>query len=121
MELGWRVSLAQQDKIDILTWQDDEYIRIQVRSSTIRTGDRRKPHYGFHNTFGSKEKHFPKITDYDIVCYVAIELRKCIFKSIQEIDSKKIRVKPEEFKKENIEFLTFEKSLETFRNRRCYG
>ena len=31
LSLGWRVSMCQQDKVDLVAWKEDEYIRIQVR------------------------------------------------------------------------------------------
>jgi len=27
LEQGWRVSLAQQDKVDLVAWRDDKFLR----------------------------------------------------------------------------------------------
>ena len=36
LELGWKVSMAQQDSVDLIAWKDDQYLRVQVKSSTLR-------------------------------------------------------------------------------------
>lgn len=36
LELGWKVSMAQQDSVDLLAWKDDQYLRVQVKSASLR-------------------------------------------------------------------------------------
>ena len=34
LELGWKVSMAQQDSVDLIAWKDDQYLRVQVKSAS---------------------------------------------------------------------------------------
>ena len=116
LSLGWRVSLAQQDKVDLVAWKDDEYIRIQVKTAKMSTYEaRRSPSYHFQLASGCKNKVLPSERDYDILCCVGFDHRKALFLPIQQLHQKTKRMSPQLFDAPKAELHSFNKALATVR------
>ena len=116
LSLGWRVSLCQQDKVDLLAWKDNEYIRIQVKTARLSgEKDARAPVYHFQFGSGQKNKILPNEKDYDILCCVGLEHRKAVFMSIQQVQQKSKRMSPQLFDAPKAELHSFNKALAAVR------
>lgn len=119
LSLGWRVSLAQQDKVDLVAWKDDEYIRIQVKAAKMSLEkNRRTPSYHFQIGSGCKTKTVPNERDYDILCCVGYDHRKALFLPIQQVQQKSKRLSPQLFDAPKAELHSFNKALATVRANR---
>jgi hypothetical protein len=71
--LGWRVSMAQQDRVDLVAWNEThDFIRVQAKTANL-LGDKdgRSPRHHFQMGHGCKTKHLPKPSDYDVLCLVS--------------------------------------------------
>jgi len=81
--LGWRVSMAQQDRVDLVAWRDNEiFIRVQAKAANLLGyKDGRSPRHHFQLGHGCKTKHLPKPSDYDVLCLVSPNARRCLFMS----------------------------------------
>jgi len=119
LSLGWRVSMAQQDKVDLVAWKDDEYIRIQVKTAKMAIGKgKRNPSYHFQLASGCKNKVLPSEKDYDILCCVGYDHRKALFVPIKQMHQKTKRMSPQLFDDPKAELHSFNKALATVRANR---
>jgi len=51
LEQGWQVSMAQQDNVDMVAWKDGIFMRVQVKTSTLRSQEKdRSPGYHFQRS-----------------------------------------------------------------------
>lgn len=88
---GWRVSLAQQDAVDLIAWHPDtgQTVRIQVKScQASRQGKGHKYRVHFQTGLGGK-KRLPTIADYDILACVSSEQRAVWYIPVVSINAKK--------------------------------
>ena len=113
------MSLAQQDKVDLVAWKDDEYIRIQVKAAkmSLEKG-RRTPSYHFQIGSGCKTKTVPNERDYDILCCVGYDHRKALFLPVQQVQQKTKSLSPQLFDDPKAELHSFNKALATIRANR---
>jgi len=119
LSLGWRVSMCQQDKVDLVAWKEDEYIRIQVKTAQLSgEKDARTPVYHFQFGSGQKNKVLPNERDYDILCCIGLGHRKALFMPIQQVQQKSKRVSPQLFDAPKAELHSFNKALAAVRGRR---
>ena len=116
LSLGWRVTLCQQDKVDLVAWKENEYIRIQVKTAKMSTYEaNRSPNYHFQLASGCKNKVLPNERDYDILCCVGFDHRKALFVPVQQLCQKTKRVSPQLFDAPKAELHSFNKALATVR------
>lgn len=95
--LGWRVSMAQQDRVDLVAWKDDTFIRVQAKTASLLSAAAgRSPRHHFQLGHGCKTKHLPKPSDYDVLCLVSPNARRCLFMS-HPICQRSMRVSPTRF------------------------
>ena len=119
LSLGWRVSMCQQDKVDLLAWKDDEYIRIQVKTaSLLLQKGKRLPCYHFQFGHGRQNKIIGSVKDYDILCCVGYQHRKAVFLPVFEVQQKSKRMSPQLFDEDKAEFYSFNKAMAAVRGRR---
>jgi len=116
LSLGWRVSMCQQDKVDLLAWKDDEYIRIQVKTAQL-SGEKnaRTPVYHFQFGSGQKNKILPGKKDYDILCLVGYQHRKALFMPVTQVQQYSKRMSPQLFDASKAELHSFNKALAAVR------
>ena len=116
LSLGWRVSLAQQVKVDLVAWKENEYIRIQVKTAKLsEEQDNRTPVYHFQFGSGCKNKVLPNERDYDILCCIGLGHRKALFLPVQQVQQKSKRMSPQLFDAPKAELHSFNKALATVR------
>jgi len=107
-------TLAQQDKVDCVAWDEHGFIRIQVKSGKLRTEKGRAPTY--HINYGSGlKKTMPSRDDYDILATVAIEKRRVLFTAMQDIKVVSKRISPKRFDDPDIEVQSWRRALAVLR------
>ena len=99
LSLGWRVSMAQQDRVDLVAWRDNEiFIRVQAKAANLLGyKDGRSPRHHFQLGHGCKTKHLPTKDDYDVLCLVSPNARRVLFMPVTSIRQYTLRVQPSRF------------------------
>lgn len=102
LSLGWRVSMCQQTSIDLLAFNDEIFLRIQVKAANpYLPSKRRSPSCHFQLGLGG-QKRPATIEDYDIVALVQPQSRRCLFMPVTSLLRHKTkRVSPSRFTAEN--------------------
>lgn len=118
LELGWRVSMAQQDRVDLVAWSEDQFLRVQVKGSNIRHNNGHAAGYHFQLGCGSAKKKLPSRDDYDVMALVAIPARRVLFFPVEAIQQYTKRATPKRFEDPDIETDSWAKTLEVI-NARC--
>ena len=109
---GLRVGMAQQDKVDLIAWDDNRFYRVQVKAAQINTRPGRQPSYHHQFGAGSKSKVLPTLNDYDIIALVGIHHRRCIFYPTEQIQQYTKRTLAKTYESETIERDSLAKALE---------
>jgi hypothetical protein len=117
LSAGLRVAMAAQDRVDLVAWDEDQFYRIQVKSSSLKFMPQRNPGYHFNLASGSKKKTLPKVSDYDIVCLVGIDDRRCAFYATEQINQFTKRMSRRRFEADDIETETLAKAIEIVKAR----
>ena len=112
LSLGWRVSLAQQDSVDLVAWRDNTFMRVQVKSAHLRKQKDHRPCYQFQNAAGRLKKTLPTLKDYDILAHCAIDQRKVHFQAACCVNKYTQRRAPSWFDKPDIEEDSWQKAIE---------
>jgi hypothetical protein len=114
--------MAQQDKVDLVAWYGDEFLRVQVKSATlIKTRHHQTSGYHFQLASGNgkrKAKELPTIQDYDILILCAINSRRCVAFATEHINQQSKRVKASYFEKPDIEADSWDRAVQVVRERR---
>lgn len=115
-ENGYKTARVNHEGFDLIIFDDDgESYRVEVKAASARDGYNRR--YSFMTSRGSKTKRMITMQDADIICYVALELRRCVIKCTSTINRKKTTIKSHEF--EDSEFAMIAEALTEVRKRRC--
>lgn len=118
LELGWKVSMAQQDSVDLLAWKENQYLRVQVKSATLRLEKSRiTAIYHFNNGSG-RNKKVKGVESYDILAHVGINHRRVVFNATEQVQVLSQRYRKEYFEKNDVEYFSFEKALQIVNQRR---
>lgn len=116
--LGWKVSMAQQDSVDLLAWKENQYLRVQVKSATLRLEKSRiTAIYHFNNGSG-RNKKVKGVESYDILAHVGINHRRVVFNATEQVQVLSQRYRKEYFEKNDVEYFSFEKALQIVNQRR---
>jgi hypothetical protein len=95
---GWRVSMAQQDRVDMVAWNGQEFLRIQAKAATLLGNqDGRSPRHHFNLGHGCKTKHLPTKDDYDVLCLVSPDARRCLFLPVTSVRQYSMRLPASRF------------------------
>lgn len=119
LEMGFRVAQAQQDKVDLVAWAEDDpnlFLRVQVKSCDLTK--RKEGRYQFNLCSGSKTKYLPSVKDHDLVVLVAVDKRRCVFYATETINQKTKRFTSRFFESEHIEYDSWHKALDVIKERR---
>lgn len=112
-DLGWQTSLCQQDGVDLIAFKDNEYIRVQVKGSSIKKSLRNN---GLQFIMGlGTNKRLPSIKDYDIACMVSTYHRRCWFVHVCNVQRKTIRRPKSFYENSELEYESWEKAVDIFR------
>jgi hypothetical protein len=80
-----KVSLCQQDSVDLVAFNADQFLRVQVKTATLHKRPHHNPSYQFQLGSGGKKKRIPAIADYDIIALVAGFHRRVLFLPVQSV------------------------------------
>jgi hypothetical protein len=89
---GWRVSMSQQDAVDLIAWHPDtgQMLRIQVKScQASRQGPGHRDRRVHFQTGLGGRKRLPSIKDYDILACVSADQRAVWYIPVVSINTKK--------------------------------
>lgn len=109
---GWKVSMAQQDDTDLVAWRDGVFIRVQVKTSTLRTKAKdRKPGYHFQTGSGGGKKQI-KRGSYDIFALCAATDRRVWFQAQCCVNQMSLRRSRGFFANPNLESDSFQRAVQ---------
>ena len=95
---GWRVSLSPQDRVDMVAWNGQEFLRVQAKTaSLLGDSDGRSPRHHFQLGHGCKAKHLPTKDDYDVLCLVSPNARRVLFMPVTSIRQYSMRLPASRF------------------------
>jgi hypothetical protein len=117
LQFGFKVSLAQQDKVDAVFWDDaNDFYRVQVKTASLSAErGNRAPVYHFQLGHGCKTKHLPTEEDYDLLCLVGAEHRRTLWMPIWSVRQYTKRVQAKLLDEAEAERASFFKAIETVR------
>jgi hypothetical protein len=96
--MGWKATHCPMDRIDVLAFLDQTFLRVQVKTaSLLGNKDGRSPRHHFQLGHGCKTKHLPTKEDYDVLCLVSPNARRCLFLSIASVRQYSMRLSPTRF------------------------
>lgn len=111
LSLGWRVSMSQQDAVDLVAWDENRFLRVQVKGANLRSEKDRSPVYQMQLGRGSKKKALPTVKDYDLLALVGIQNRRCLFLATEQVQQYTKRISPKRFENPEIEYETWMETL----------
>lgn len=98
MTAGWKATHCPMDRIDVLAFLDQTFVRVQVKTATAAIkGHHRSPSCHFQLGHGCKSKKLPTKDDYDVLCLVSRDARRCLFMPIVAVRQFSMRVSPSRF------------------------
>jgi hypothetical protein len=83
LSMGWRVGMAQQDSVDLLAWNNNTYVRVQVKSASPY--EYNKGGYQFQLGSGSKSKKLPSTQLFDMIALVAVDQRRVKYLATEQV------------------------------------
>ena len=96
--MGWKATHCPMDRIDVLAFLDQTFLRCQIKTASLLSNkDGRSARHHFQLGHGSKAKHLPKKEDYDVLCLVSPNARRCLFLPITAVRQYSMRVSPTRF------------------------
>jgi hypothetical protein len=96
--MGWKATHCPMDRIDVLAFLDQTFLRVQVKTaSLLGNKDGRSPRHHFQMGHGCKAKHLPTREDYDVLCLVSPNARRCIFIEVGAVQQFSMRLSPTRF------------------------
>ena len=110
ISLGWKVAIAQQDHLDLVAFNDNYFLRIQVKTATLSCRPNRTPGYQFNNASGSKKKILTP-NKYDILAHCAADHRRCVFYASETIDQLTKRYPGTFFENKSVEQDSWTKAI----------
>ncbi len=111
ISLGWKVAIAQQDHLDLVAFNDNHFLRIQVKTATLKYRKHYTPGYQFNNGSGSKKKILTP-EKYDILAHCAADHRRCVFYASHTVNQVTKRYAGTYFENPFIEQESWTKAIE---------
>jgi hypothetical protein len=116
-EAGYKCCRVNHEGFDLLIFDDDgESYRVEVKSASTCQGASGQ-RYKFMTSKGSKSKRLINSDDTDLVCFVALPLRRCVIKCVTNVIHKRTTLRTTEF--EEQESVQIRKALAEVRKRKC--
>jgi hypothetical protein len=110
--LGWRVSMSQQDSVDLVAWSGQDFMRVQVKSAQIHKQRDRAIGYQFQNASGRDKKTLPTLEQFDVLAHCAINDRKVHFTAACSVNQYTQRRPPSWFHQDDLEQRSWEKAVQ---------
>ena len=96
--MGWKATHCPMDRIDVLAFLDQTFLRVQVKTaSLLGNKDGRSPRHHFQLGHGCKTKHLPTKEDYDVLCLVSPDARRCLFLPVTSVRQYSMRLSATRF------------------------
>lgn len=116
-EAGFKCCRVNQEGFDLIIFDDDgDSFRVEVKSASTSqgTGGNR---YKFMTSKGSKSKRIIDSNDTDLVCFVALPLRRCVIRCVTTVELKRTTLRTTDF--DEPEAVQIRKALAKVRKRKC--
>lgn len=114
IELGWRAVPCPQDGFDLLAFDGNIFMRVQVKSARLRKQKERSvPCYHHQLGSGRQKKTRPDPNVYDILARVAIDCRRVWFTPALSINKLSERRTAEFFAKPGLEEESWRRACQT--------
>lgn len=100
--MGYKTVLCQQASFDMLLLRDDDtHYRVEVKTTLAPKGDPRKANgrakrYSWNTASGSGSKNRLNAASVDLLCLVAMDVRKCYFRPVFNHDVLRYNRTPEQ-------------------------
>ena len=114
MKMGVACELVNLDTIDIVAHYNNQLIKIQVKSSILKSRDSKSQRNGYqYNTSYSGKKKPLTREQCDIIAFVAVEPERVIFAHIDCVSGQTTRrFSPSKFDKDQLEERSWQKCLD---------
>ena len=111
LSMGWKATHCPMDRIDVLAFLDQTFLRIQVKTASL-LGDKNggSPRHHFQMGHCCKAKHLPTKEDYDVLCLVSPDARRCLFLPVTSVRQYSLRLPASRFT-EAAEIDSWDKTL----------
>jgi hypothetical protein len=104
--------MAQQDNVDMVAWKDGIFMRVQVKTSTLRSQEKdRSPGYHFQTGSGGGKKQI-KRGSYDIFALCAATDRRVWFQAQCCVNQMSLRRSRGFFANPNLESDSFQRAVQ---------
>lgn len=115
-ENGYKTARVNHEGFDLIIFDDEgENYRVEVKACSVVDGKNYR--YQFMTSRGSKTKRMMTTSDADIICYVALDIRRCVIRCTSTISRKKTTVNTSEFERQESSMIN--EALCKVRKRRC--
>jgi len=115
---GWSVGHVPQDGYDLIAFDEEGALRVQVKSGFMRQDkDYRKPCYHFNNGTGGKK--ILRADKYDILCHCSLSERRCYFYAACSVNKVSQRYPASFFDDPEKEFDSWRKAVHICREGFC--
>ncbi len=114
LQRGWRVSLAQQDAVDLIAWHPEtvQTLRVQVKACQASRQDSGHKHRVHFQTGLGGNKRMPTLKDYDILACVSSEQRAVWYQPVTSVQTKKYTKPISFFNDPDLESTSWAKAVE---------
>jgi len=114
MKMGVACELVNLDTIDIVVHYNNRLIKIQVKSSILKSKDSKSRRSGYQYNTSYSGKKIPLTREQcDIIAFVAVEPERVIFAHIDCVTGQVTRrFAPAKFDKDNLEERSWQKCLD---------
>jgi len=87
LEGDWSVVHSPMDRIDAIAFNEDIFLRIQIKTSSLKPAiaGQHKPFWHFQNGSGNKKKHLPDPSEIDIIAHVFLDHRRVAFYAAETV------------------------------------
>lgn len=115
-ENGMKCCRVNHEGFDLLVFDDDgESYRVEVKSASTAQGAG-ETRYKFMTSRGSKSKNIISKDETDLICYVALPLRRCVIRCITTVEKKRTTLRSTDF--DEPEAVQIRRALEKVRKRK---
>lgn len=115
-ENGYKTARVNHEGFDLLVFDDDgEPIRVEVKSASRAY----EKSYKFATASGSKAKKLLSPNDCDIVCMVALDLRRVVVRDVLQLRHKRTSLGTCHFLDGDCEATQIRKAIQRYRSRKC--
>lgn len=104
---------VNQEGFDLIVFDEGEPFRVEVKTSSVVEGGS----YCFMTSKGSKSKKLYTPDNVDLMCFVALDLRRVVVRYVSNVTHKRTRVRPSEFEK--CEATQIRKAIAEVRKSKC--